>query len=126
MDHRKIALILSVFLFLFLGIAREGLANKASVTIQAPASAQKGSEIVIRINVSHDGNNFFHYVNWVYVSVNGKEVVRWTFSSSDRPEAGNFSREVKVSVNGNSEIVTEANCNLHGSAGPAKFRTTAD
>jgi len=95
-------------------------ADKASVTVDAPEDAEKGSEIIIRINVKHSGNNFLHYTDRVYVSVNGKEVKRWEFSAFNRPEAENFSREIRYRVNGPLEIVAEANCSLHGSAGPAK------
>jgi len=95
-------------------------ADKASVTVEAPENAEKGSEIIIRINVKHSGNNFLHYTDRVYVSVNGKEEKRWEFSAFNRPEAENFSREIRYRVNGPLEIVAEANCSLHGSAGPAK------
>ena len=95
-------------------------ANKSSVTIEAPATAEKGSEITIILNVKHSGNNLFHYTEEVKVSVNGKEVEKWEFSSSKRPEDAYFSKEIRCKVDGPLEIVAEANCNIHGSAGPAK------
>jgi len=95
-------------------------ADKSSVTVEAPENAEKGSEIIIRINVKHSGNNFLHYTDRVYVSVNGKEIKRWEFSAFNKPESENFSREIRYRVNGPLEIVAEANCSMHGSAGPAK------
>ena len=38
----------------------------------------------------------------------------------NRPEGAIFTKEIKLMVNEPLEIVAEANCNLHGSAGPAK------
>ena len=95
-------------------------ADKSSVTIEAPENAEEGSEIIIRINVKHSGNNFLHYTDRVYVSINGEEIKRWEFSAFKRPEDENFWREIRYRVSGPLEIVAEANCSLHGSAGPAK------
>lgn len=111
----------AVFVFLFiLYFPALSTADKSSVTVEAPENAEKGSEIIIRINVKHSGNNFLHYTDRVYVSVNGKEIKRWEFSAFNRPEAENFSREIRYRVNGPLEIIAEANCSMHGSAGPAK------
>ena len=41
----------------------------------------------------------------------------------NRPEAAIFTKEVKLTVNEPLEIVAEANCNLHGSAGPQERRS---
>ena len=95
-------------------------ANKSAVTIEAPEKAEIGSEIIIRINVRHSGNNLFHYTESAYVTINEKEVKKWEFSSFKRPEAEKFSREIRYRVDGPFEIVAGANCNVHGSAGPAK------
>ena len=111
----------AVFIFLLiLCFPARSSADKSSVAVEAPENAEKRSEIIIRINVKHSGNNFFHYTDRVYVSVNGKEIKRWEFSAFNRPEAENFSREIRYRVNGPLEIVAEANCSIHGSAGPAK------
>lgn len=98
------------------------LANKSAVSIEAPATVKAGEEATIIINVSHRGNSSLHYTNRLVVKANGKEVARWNFSSGNRPEAENFSREVKLKIEAETEIVAEANCNLHGSAGPATVR----
>lgn len=109
----------ALFILLFCGSA---LANKSAVSIQAPSSVQRGSEVVIQVNVTHDGNNFLHYTEWVYVMVNGKEIARWKYTASERPEAESFTKEVRTTATENLEIKAEANCNLHGSAGPAMLR----
>ena len=111
------AVLIFLFILCFPGLSS---ADKSFVTVEAPENAEKGSEIIIRINVKHSGNNFLHYTDRVYVSVNGKEIKRWEFSAFNRPEAENFSREIRYRVNGPLEIVAEANCSIHGSAGPAK------
>ena len=96
------------------------LANKSAVTIEAPDQATKGTEITIKIHVTHSANNFFHYTNWVKVMVNGKEAAFWEYSAGNRPEDAKFTKEIKLTINAPMEIVAEANCNLHGSQGPAK------
>jgi desulfoferrodoxin (superoxide reductase-like protein) len=108
-----------LILFILPGLS---FANKAAVTVQAPASVQKGSEVTIRVNVSHEGNSFFHYTQWVYIKVNGKEIARWDYSSTNRPDSEKFSKEIKLTANEPLEIVAEASCNIHGSAGPASAK----
>lgn len=88
-------------------------ANKSSVEIKAPDSAVKGSEITITVNVSHSANNFMHHTSWAYVKVNGKEVGRWEYPF----ESADFTREVKVKVDGPLVVEAKAECNIHGSAG---------
>lgn len=92
-------------------------ANKASVAIDAPDSAVKGTEITIKLTITHSGNNFFHYTNWVYVKAGGKEIARWDFTRSNRPENEVFTRELKLTIDGPAVIEAQANCNVHGSAG---------
>ncbi|MBU3947637.1 MAG: class II SORL domain-containing protein [Proteobacteria bacterium] len=108
---------LSVFLFLSLGTA---YANKASVTIDVPYSAVKDTEVTIKLNIMHNGNNIFHHTEWVYVKVNGKEIARWDFSMTNLPETENFTREVKYTINEPVQIEAEASCNIHGSGGITK------
>jgi len=115
------------FYFLFLAVffaAQSSFANKASVTISAPETAAKGSEVLIKLTITHSANSFFHYTNWVSLKANGKEVSRWEFTSGNRPEDAVFSREFKIPVNEPMEVIAEANCNIHGSAGPAKWKIT--
>lgn len=107
------------FLTLRTGIA---FANKSSTSIEAPQDVQKGSEVTLKVTVTHRGNSFLHYTNWLRVNVNQKEIARWEFSSGNRPESENFMREVKVIALENLEVTAEANCNLHGSTGPSTVK----
>jgi desulfoferrodoxin (superoxide reductase-like protein) len=107
------------FLFIvFLLAAQTVYADQSSVAISAPETASKGSEVPVKLTITHSANNFFHYTNWVTLKVNGKEFSRWDFSSGNRPESAVFSREVKIPVNGPIELIAESNCNMHGSKGP--------
>jgi desulfoferrodoxin (superoxide reductase-like protein) len=94
-------------------------ANRAESRLEVPESAAKGSETIIKLTVTHSANSFLHHVEWAWVQVNGKEVARWDFSSSNLPESETFSRAVKVKMEGNLEIKAKASCNLHGSANEA-------
>jgi desulfoferrodoxin (superoxide reductase-like protein) len=96
------------------------LADKSAVTLEAPDQAAKGTEVVVKLHVKHSANSFIHYTNWVQVKVNGKDTALWEYSMGNRPEGAIFTKEVKLMVNEPLEIVAEANCNLHGSQGPAK------
>lgn len=96
------------------------LANKSAVSLEAPEQAARGTEITVKIHVTHSANSFVHYTNWVKVMVNGKEAAMWEYSAGSRPEGATFTREIKLTINEPTEIVAEANCNLHGSQGPEK------
>ncbi len=104
--------------------ARPALANKASASIEAPAKVQKGNWVAIKVTVTHRGNSSLHYTDWLRVNVNKKEIARWDFSSAQRPEAEVFTREIKVTALEDLEVIAEANCNIHGSSGPATARIT--
>jgi desulfoferrodoxin (superoxide reductase-like protein) len=102
--------------------ATSAFADKASVTMSAPDSVKKGTEVTITIKVTHSGNNFIHHVDWATVSVDGKEAKRWEYSWTKTPESAVFVREFKYVVTAPVEITAEADCNMHGSKGPAKTR----
>ncbi len=118
----RISFVLIGFVFVLLAFPAMGFANKASVKIEAPAAAEKGSEIIIKVQVSHKGNNFLHHTNWVEVKINGKTIQRWEFSASNRPEEENFTREVTYKIIEQITITAEANCNFHGSEGAVTGR----
>ncbi len=99
--------------------AGSAFADKTSVAISAPASAAPGSEITIRVTATHSANNFLHYTDWLSITANGKEIARWDFTRSKRPEDSVFTREIKYTLNENAEIKAEGHCNMHGSKGPA-------
>jgi len=118
MKTRKLFIGYISILFLLL-YTSNALADKSAVRIESPDTVVKGSEVVIKVHVSHSANNFFHYTDWVSIKANGKEIGRWEYSMSKRPDAANFTKEIKITVNEDLLIEAQANCNLHGSAGIA-------
>ncbi len=100
-------------------------ANKAETKIEAPESASKGSEITIKVTVIHSADNFFHYTEWLWVQVNGKEIAKWEYSSGNRQEGATFTTEIKFMVDGDLDIKGKASCNIHGSANDAAAKVTA-
>lgn len=96
------------------------LADKSAITIESPLEVSPGTTITVKLNVTHNGNNFIHYTNWVVVKINGNEIKRWDYSWNNRPESENFTLTFSYTVNEPVEIIAEANCNMHGSKGPAK------
>jgi len=114
---------LFVFVLLMVSLsATPALADKASVAIEAPQNAAKGSEVVIRLTVTHSANSDRHHVEWVKVWANNQELAKWEFSSSKLPEGVPFTREVKYKIEGDAEIKAEASCNVHGSKGPVALK----
>jgi len=96
---------------------KPAFANQSSVRIEAPDTVASGQEITIKVHVSHDGNNFIHHTDWVYVKINDQEIKRWQFGTFETPESDNFTREIQYTVMTPIVITSEANCNLHGSTG---------
>jgi desulfoferrodoxin (superoxide reductase-like protein) len=123
---KKVNLGLRLLLMVLLVGAYNGVcfADKSAVTIEAPDQAAKGTEVVVKLHVTHSANSFFHYTNWLQVKVNGKDAALWEYSMTNRPDGAVFSKEAKLTVNEPLEIVAEANCNIHGSAGPARKKIT--
>lgn len=113
-------LILSV-LFIQIGPA---LANKSGVSIEGPSSVAKGTEVTLRITVTHNANSPSHYTEWVKVMANKKEIARWDYTKDNRSEAAEFTKEIKFKVTEDTEAVAEASCNNHGSRGPAIHKIT--
>ena len=92
------------------------MANKSSVRIVAPETATMGQEIVIELHVHHEGNSFLHYTSRVIMSIDGREVQRWSYSPWSRPAAENFIITVRHIVRGPVALSAQAFCNVHGSA----------
>jgi desulfoferrodoxin (superoxide reductase-like protein) len=113
------------FLISFL-LPRIASAKKSSVEIEAPEKAKKGESIAIKLKVKHKGNNISHYTNWVYLKVNGKEIKRWEYSSTNLPADENFTVEASYKIDGPAEVTAMANCNLHGSSGERSLKIIAD
>jgi desulfoferrodoxin (superoxide reductase-like protein) len=119
MKTRRLRFGLVVFIFFCMMNTGVALADKSAVRIEAQDAVAKGTEVTIKLHVTHNGNNLFHHTNWVKAQANGKEIARWDYSATNLPEGGNFTKEIKLTVNEALEIVAESNCNVHGSAGPA-------
>ena len=116
--------ILSIFISLLFSVS--AFANKTSVKVIAPEKAEKGTEIIIKIEVSHIGNTKGHYTDWVWVKVNGEEYKKWEYSKENLPENQNFTLEFKIKAESNLEIVVEGNCNKHGSKGEDKVTVVVE
>ncbi len=123
-NKKKLILLSVAALFTFL-LSGNAWANKAESKIEVPEAVAKGQEITIRVTVTHNANNFFHHVEWVWVQVNGKEIARWDYTASNKPEGETFSKEIKYKVEGDLEIKANASCNIHGSAGEAVVKVLA-
>lgn len=95
-------------------------ANKTEVKIIAPEKAAKGTEVTIKIEVTHMGNSAGHHTDWVWIKINGKEYKKWEYTKDNLPENQNFTLEIKIKVEENLEIIAEGNCNKHGSKGENK------
>ncbi len=114
-------LVMSIFGFMFL-TSLPAFADKSTVEIDVPKGVKKGAEITIKVKVSHNGNNLFHYTDLVYIKAGGKEIARWEYSIFSLPKDEVFIKEVKYTVNGPVYIEAEANCNIHGSAGKKSIK----
>ncbi|MBN2567980.1 MAG: hypothetical protein JXB42_00970 [Deltaproteobacteria bacterium] len=115
-------IVLVVMIITFYGGA--ALADKSATAIEAPDQVAEGAEITVKIHVTHRGNSFAHYTNWVKVLVDGNEVALWQYSANNRPENAKFTREIKLIINKSTEIVAESSCNLHGGDKPSKKTIT--
>jgi desulfoferrodoxin (superoxide reductase-like protein) len=122
MRKDRTGLIVLVVLMAFCVLTGVARANKSASAITVPESADRNTEITIRVTVTHSANSATHHTEWLKVSVNGKEVGRWEFTSSSLPEGATFTREIKYRLAENAEIRAEASCNVHGSAGPNTAR----
>jgi len=124
---RKITISLSLILLVIIVLVHGGYvwANKSTTSIAVPESISKGSEVTIRVTVTHNANNFLHYTKWLQIMVNGKEIARWDYTMGNRPEGATFTKEIKYNVDGDIEIKAEASCNIDGSTGPATAKVLA-
>jgi len=112
-------LVMIVFLY-----GQDVWANKAATSIEVPENITKGSEITIRVTVTHSANSFIHYTKWLQIMINGKEIERWDYTMGNRPEGVTFTKEIKYKAEGDIEIKAEASCNIHGSAGPSTVKVS--
>ena len=97
-------------------------ANKSEASLKGPTEAVKGSEVTLRITATHNANTASHYTEWLKVVANKKEIARWDYNKENRPDGAVFTKEIKVKVTEDTEIVAEASCNNHGSKGTTKHK----
>jgi desulfoferrodoxin (superoxide reductase-like protein) len=121
---KKIAIHLSLILLVMIVLVYGGYvwANKSATSIEIPENITKGSEITIRVTVTHNANNFIHYTKWLQIIINGKEIARWDYTMGNRPEDATFTKEIKYKAEEDIDIKAEASCNIHGSAGPSTLK----
>ncbi|MCD4762439.1 MAG: hypothetical protein K8R28_00285 [Desulfobacterales bacterium] len=117
MKKLRIELVVAVFVFISFISSGAAFANQSSVSLEAPNSVERGTEITIKVHVTHSANNYFHYTKWVSIKVNGEEIARWDYGKYKykRPKAKNFTSEIKYIVTNDVIIEAEASCNIHGS-----------
>ena len=108
---------------LFLQVS-PAFANKAATAIEGPTSVARGTEVTLRVVVTHNANSSSHYTEWLKVAANKKEIDRWDYAKDKRPEAAEFTKEMKIKIMEDTEIIAEASCNNHGSKGPATHKIT--
>jgi desulfoferrodoxin (superoxide reductase-like protein) len=120
---KSIALGMLILSILLLRVG-PALANKSAASIEGPTNVVKGTEVTLRVTVAHNANSTSHYTEWLKVTANKKEIARWDYSKDKRPEAAEFTKEIKVKVTEDTEIIAEASCNNHGSRGPATHKVT--
>ena len=119
MKRMTVNLSLMFLVMIVLLYGRDVLANKSATSIEVPENITKGSEITIRVTVTHNANSFIHYTKWLQIMINGKEIARWDYTMGNRPEGATFTKEIKYKAEGDIEIRAEASCNIHGSTGPS-------
>ncbi len=119
--------ILCWLVFMSCAIVPAAQSDQTSVTLDAPSQANVGDVVPVVVHVTHEGNNFFHFTDWVYLKANDQEIARWEFTAENRPEAENFTRQVDYTFTGPVTFTAQGNCNIHGSAGAsqASVATTA-
>jgi desulfoferrodoxin (superoxide reductase-like protein) len=120
---KSIALGILILAILLLQVG-PSLANKSTASIEGPTNVAKGTEVTLRVTVKHNANSSSHYTEWLKVTANKKEIARWEYSKDKRPEAAEFTKEIKLIIMEDTEIIAEASCNRHGSRGPATHRIT--
>ena len=118
---KPIALGMLILAILLLQVG-PAVANKSATSIEGPSNIAKGTEVTLRITVTHNANSPSHYTEWVKVTANKKEIARWDYTKDNRPEAAEFTKEIKFKVMEDTEVVAEASCVNHGSRGPAMHK----
>lgn len=66
---RFYGIIIAGIAVVFLAVA-PALANKSGIRIEVPETVEQGKTLEIVLHVSHSGNNFMHYTQWVELKIN--------------------------------------------------------
>ena len=119
---KKVMLFAMIAMAILLFQVSVASANRSEASIDGPTNAVKGSEVTLRITVTHNPNTVSHYTEWLKLTSNKKEIARWDYTKENRPEGAVFTKEIKIKVTEDTELVAEASCNNHGSKGPAKHK----
>lgn len=101
-------------------------ANKSAASIEGPESVAKGTEVTLRVTVTHNGNTPAHHTEWLVVKANNKEIARWDYAKENLPEAAEFTKEIKLIVTEDTEVTAEASCNRHGGKAPAILKINVE
>lgn len=112
--------VLSMLLILIFSLYSS--ADETSVKLDAPEKVKKGSEVTIKIEVTHNGNNFLHHTNWVWVKVNGTEYKKWEYGGFSKPEEETFTLKFTLTISEPTTIEAKGNCNMHGSDGTESIK----
>lgn len=125
MSKKSLTTSIIVFLVIML-FSFNASANETSIKITAPEKVEKNSEVTIKIEVTHDGNNFLHHTNWVWVKVNGTEYKKWEYGGFSKPDDESFTLELKIKIEEATTIEAKGNCNMHGSEGSEKVKISVE
>ena len=120
---KSIALGILVLGILFLQVSA-AFANRSAASIEGPTSVAKGTEVTLRVNVTHSANTPSHHTEWLKVISSKKEIAHWDYTKDKLPEAAEFFKEIKIKVMEDTEVIAEASCNNHGSRGPSIHKIT--
>jgi desulfoferrodoxin (superoxide reductase-like protein) len=111
---RFYGIIIAGIAVVFLAVA-PALANKSGIRIEVPETVEQGKTLEIVLHVSHSGNNFMHYTQWVELKINGEVVEKWEYSATSKPPEETFVLTYIYPAAQDLEIEARASCNLHGS-----------
>ncbi|MCU0456756.1 MAG: hypothetical protein MUE74_10670, partial [Bacteroidales bacterium] len=105
----KKLIFLATVIFFISGLSL--MANKTSVNAKGPATAKKGSEVTVIIEVTHKGNTKMHHTDWVTLKFNGKEIKKWEYSKENLPKDQDFKLEYKMVVTEDGTFEAQGHCN---------------
>lgn len=87
--RRFYGIIIAGIAIMFFAVA-PAAANKSGIRIEVPETVEQGKTPEIVLHVSHSGNNFMHYTQWVELKINGEVVEKWEYSATSKPPEEDF------------------------------------